>query len=66
MQAAWLERLANAVEEADRLLKEYQTAYETAEAKGQNPVKKASAKEGAWQRAVNFVHKIDQEGFMPN
>lgn len=64
-QAAWLERLAGAVEAADAACAEWAKAWEAAEDRGRDPERETTALRGAWERAVNHRDKIEQESFIP-
>lgn len=64
-QAAWLERLAGAVEAADDACASWRAAWEAAEEQGRDPERATTALQGAWQRAVNHRDKVEGETWIP-
>lgn len=64
-QAGWLDRLAAATEAVDAACADWRAAWEAAEAKGRDPEKATTAFQGAWERAVNYQGKVEQEAWIP-
>lgn len=65
MQAAWLDRLAGAVEAADAACAAWAAAWEAAEAAGRDPEKATTSLRGAWERAVNHRDRVEGEAWIP-
>jgi hypothetical protein len=64
-QAAWLERLAGAVEAADAACAAWAKAWETAEEQGRDPERATTVLRGSWERAVNHRDKVERETWIP-